>query len=124
MKTILILAAMMSLFAFITTGELTGRWETKPSAKGNVTSVVFKPDNTFEGFVNKKPFVSGTYSYSAGDSLFSFVDNGCQGMKGVYKIIFFSNSDSMRFEPISDSCTQRKEGMQRTILGRMKKTGL
>ena len=98
--------------------NLTGKWETKPSAKGNVTGIVFKADNSFEGYVNRKPFVTGTYVLQ--DSMFSFVDNGCNGVRGVYKIIFFSNADSMRFEPVADSCVERKEGMKRLILGRVK----
>lgn len=119
MKNILISSVIIMLFAFASvTDELTGRWETKPSVKGNITGVVFKPDNSFEGYINKKPFVSGTYTFQ--DSIFSFVDNGCQGMKGIYKINFFNNSDSLRFEVINDSCTERRDGMLRTVLGRVK----
>ncbi len=118
MRTIFISVAIFTLFAFAATDKLTGRWESKPSVNGNITGVVFKPDNSFEGYINKKPFVSGTYAYQ--DSLFSFTDNGCDGKKGVYKIIFFSNSDSLRFEPVSDSCDQRRNGMSRLILGRVK----
>jgi hypothetical protein len=120
MKMIVISVVLMATaFAFVPADRLTGRWETKPSAKGNITGIVFKADNSFEGYVNKKPFVSGKYHLQ--DSLFSFVDNGCAGKEGVYKIIFFSNADSIRFEPISDSCTERKQGMSRTIMGRIKK---
>jgi hypothetical protein len=118
MKTILI-AVTMGLFAFAAKDKLTGRWESKPSIKGNTTGIVFKPNNSFEGYINKKPFVTGNYTLE--DSLFSFVDNGCDGKKGVYKIIFFSNEDSIRFEVITDSCTERRNGMSRTILGRVKK---
>jgi hypothetical protein len=119
MKTILIISAIMTFFAFTAKDKLTGRWETKPSVKGNVTGIVFKADNSFEGYVNKKPFVTGNYTVE--DSVLSFVDNGCEGKKAVYKLIFFSNGDSLRFETINDSCTRRNEGMLRTILGRVKK---
>ena len=118
MKPILIIIAAALTLAFTSTNKLTGRWETKPSEKGNITGVVFKSDNTFEGFINRKPFVTGTYTFE--DSIFSFVDNGCEGKRGVYKVIFFSNEDSMRLEPISDSCDRRREGMIRLILGRVK----
>lgn len=114
----LISAAVAASLALTVKDKLTGRWQTQPSAKGNVTSVVFKADNSFEGFVNKKAFASGTYTLQ--DSIFSFTDNGCNGAKGIYKIIFFSNEDSIRFEPISDSCTERENGMRRTVLGRIK----
>lgn len=118
MKATVILALIIVLVSFTITDDLTGNWETKPSIKGNVTRVVFKSDNTFEGFINKKPFVSGQYTID--NDVLSFVDNGCDGKKGVYKIIFFSNSDSLRFEAMEDSCEQRKNGMVRTILGRVK----
>lgn len=114
----MIILAMAMTFAFTTADKLTGRWETRPSEKGNTTSVVFKSDNTFEGFINRKPFVTGTYTFQ--DSTFSFVDNGCEGKRGVYKVIFFSNEDSIRLVPISDSCDRRREGMIRMILGRVK----
>ena len=118
MKKMLISATIVALVSFTVTDELTGRWETKPSAKGNITGVVFKADNSFEGYINKKPFVSGQYTLENG--IFSFTDNGCDGKKGVYKIVFFSNSDSLRFEPINDSCEERRNGMNRTVLGRVK----
>ena len=110
-------SALVVLCFSMRENKLIGRWESKPSEKGNVTGVVFK-DSTFEGYVNKKPFVSGVYKLE--DDLFSFVDNGCQGKRGLYKIILFSDSDSLRFEPIADSCTDRKNGMSRLVLGRKK----
>jgi hypothetical protein len=116
---ILILAFVL-LFAFIPTDNLTGRWESKPSEKGNVTGVVFKTDHTLEGYVNKKPFVSGTYNFNPEDSIISFVDNGCNGVRAVYKVLFFSNSDSLRFQAVSDSCEERKNGMQRLVMGKVK----
>lgn len=119
MKTILATSILLAVSGFFGKDKLTGRWESQPSPKGNVTSVVFKEDGSFDGFVNKKPFVTGQYALE--DNIFSFVDNGCNGAKGVYKIIFFSNEDSLRFEPITDTCGERKEGMIRLIVGRIKK---
>jgi hypothetical protein len=113
-KTLMIVFAL----AFVSVNpndKLKGRWESKPSVKGNVTGVVFK-DSTFEGYVNKKPFVSGRYSFE--NNVFSFVDNGCEGKRGVYEVVFFSNDDSIRFVPISDSCAERKGGMSRLVMGR------
>ena len=117
MNTVLISTTILIVLSFAT-DRLTGRWETKPSVNGNITGVVFKPDSSFEGYVNKKPFVSGRYVFQ--DSIFTFTDNGCDGKQGVYKIVFFSNNDSLRFVPINDSCTERKEGMSRLIMGRVK----
>jgi hypothetical protein len=118
MRTIFFVSITVALAAFISEDFLTGRWQTKPSPKGNVTSIVFKPDNTFEAFINRKPFTTGKYSLK--DSVFSFTDNGCGGTEGVYKLILFSGGDSLRMEAISDTCTERKRGMERTILGRVK----
>ena len=118
MQKLLIAAAMFALISFTITDQLTGAWETQVSPNGNVTRVVFKSDNTFEGFINKKAFVTGNYTFE--NDVLSFVDNGCDGKKGVYKIVFFSNADSLRFEPIEDSCAERKNGMIRTVLGRVK----
>lgn len=118
MKTIMIPFVIVITSFFFSEDKLTGTWETKPSPNGNVTGVVFKADNSFEGYINKKPFVFGTYTLK--DSIFSFIDNGCNGASGTYKTIFFSNNDSLRFEPISDDCEERRNGMSRTILGRVK----
>lgn len=93
MKTISVATVLVAAFSFTIKDKSTGRWETAPSAKGNVTGVVFKPDNSLEGYVNRKPFTSGRYALH--DSIFSFTDNGCDGMRGVYKVIFFHDADSI-----------------------------
>lgn len=116
------LCAITAFFVFAVNDPLTGRWETKPSAKGNVTGIVFKNDSVFEAYVNRKPFASGIYRFSAKDSILSFRDNGCNGAEGIYKTMFFSMGDSMRFKAIYDSCTERREGIQRLIMGQVKKT--
>ena len=118
MKTILITASMFTAFSFMKQDKLTGRWESQPSAKGTVTGVVFREDQSFDGYLNKKPFVTGTYSLE--DSIFTMTDNGCNGATGTYKIIFFSNDDSLRLQPINDPCTERMKGTSRLVLGRVK----
>ena len=119
MKTILIcIAAIIGVASSI---ELKGRWETKPSEKGNVTGVVFKADSTYEGYVNKKPFVSGRYWFNDAENIITIQESSCNGVPGIYKVDFFSNADSMRFTAISDSYEERKQGMQRLVLGRVKR---
>ena len=118
MKTMLISASFFALFSFTFIDGLIGRWETQRSPKGNITSVQFKDDQSFEVYINKKAFATGKYSFK--DSLLSFTDNGCKGARGVYKVIFFHNGDSLRMLPVSDSCEERKNGMIRTVLGRVK----
>lgn len=117
MKTVIFFAAIL-LLAFTPKDKLTGRWETKPSAMGNITGFVFKEDSSVEGYINRKPFTTGTYTLQ--DSIFSLTDNGCLDVKGVYKIIFFHNNDSFRFKAINDDCAGRKAGLERMILRRVK----
>lgn len=116
MKRVFVSAVLIT--CLFSKDKLTGRWETKPSEKGNITGVVFNKDNSYEGYVNKKPFVSGKYSLHR--NTITIEETGCNGTQGTYKLIFFSHSDSLRLEPISDSCIERREGMTRTILGRVK----
>lgn len=118
MKTILVSVFAMALYSCPAKDKLTGRWETKASENGNVTGVVFKEDNSFEGYINKKPFVTGSYTMK--DDVITMVDNGCDGKTAIYKVIFFSNADSMRFQHISDSCEGRRNGMTRLVMGRVK----
>lgn len=86
MKIMLISAAVIILLAFTSTAKLTGRWESR-LADGNILGFIFKPDNSFEGYINKKPFVSGNYTLQ--ENIFSIEGNGCPGIKGIYKINFF-----------------------------------
>jgi len=118
LKVIMIVATIALSINSVNTDKLTGRWETQPSPSGNIFGVVFKEDLSLEGYQNKKPFFSG--SYSVENDIIHFVDNGCPDIKASYKLIFFSNDDSLRFEPIEDKCEQRLAGMKRTILGRVK----
>jgi hypothetical protein len=116
MKTIIISAALIALFSFTNADILTGWWESPISPKGNITSLRFKEDQTFDGFINKKPFVSGTYMLK--DSILTFTDNGCNGETAMYQLVFFHYGDSLRFSPITDNCHERRNGMSRTVLGR------
>ena len=118
MKRIIAFSLIITFFAFAPKNKIAGRWETKPSPKGNVTSVLFNKDNTHEVFVNKKTLTSGTYNIRR--NIITFEETGCDGAKAEYKLIFFSNSDSLRFELVSDTCTPRRNGMLRTVLGRVK----
>ncbi|HEY6976736.1 MAG TPA: hypothetical protein VH396_10635 [Chitinophagaceae bacterium] len=117
MKIILVFTFTILLLAVTSTDKITGRWESK-LPDGNILGVIFKSDNSMEGYFNKKPLFSGTYAWS--DSIFSFEDNGCGNIKGIYKIVFFSNSDSMHWEVVNDSCEGRRRGMNKMVFGRVK----
>ena len=118
MKSTLLSATILALSIMALPDVLTGKWQTKPSVNGNVTGIHFKPDNTYEAYINRKPFVSGRYSLK--DSFITITENGCDDKSGIYKIILFNNGDSLKFQPVLDSCKERREGMSRTILGRVK----
>lgn len=118
MKTLVL--AISLLLAAPPDDMLTGRWESPPSEKGNRTGLLFKDGYILEGYINKKPFASGRYFFNASDSVLAIVDNGCNGLTAVYKVEFFSNSDSMRVAVIMDSCTERRKGIQRLVFGRKK----
>jgi hypothetical protein len=115
MKTILLPALLW--LALMNTNKLVGRWESI-SPTGNVTGVVFKEDNSFEGYVNNKPFVSGTYTLR--DSTFEMQDNGCMGATGSYILHFFSKGDSFRIELVNDHCEGRANGTNNRVFGRVK----
>ena len=118
MKVLIVSAILICMTAFLGEDPLVGRWESQPSVKGNITGVLFKNDGSFEGYVNKKPFVSGKYSTDNG--VLKFIDNGCGGKSAEYTLVFFSKGDSLRFDPIVDSCLERKNGMSHLVLGRKK----
>ena len=115
MKTILF--STLLLLALSGADKLVGRWESI-SPTGNVTGVVFKDDNTFEGYINEKPFVSGTYSFR--DSTFQMEDNGCLGKTGTYTLHFFSKGDSFRIQLVNDDCEGRAKGTNNRVFGRVK----
>ncbi len=115
MKTILF--STLLLFVIADSNKLVGRWESV-SATGNITGVVFKDDNSFEGYINDKPFVSGTYSIR--DSSFQMQDNGCMGVPGDYILHFFSKNDSFRIELVNDACEGRANGSNNRVFGRVK----
>src|SRR5688572_1429379 len=114
MKTFIISVLFTLLSTFADNDILTGKWESPVSPQGNVTSVVFRADQSFEGFVNNKPFVTGNYTLK--DSIFTFTDNGCDGAEGVYRLISFHYGDSIRFQYISDTCSNRRNGLSRLVL--------
>lgn len=91
---IFIIYALMQL-AINAPGSITGRWETH-QVNESILCMVFKPDNHFEGYINKKPFVSGTYTFQ-NDTIY-MDGNGCINMPGKYKIYFLGNADSIRWE--------------------------
>lgn len=121
MKTIAILAAAACL-ALATENRLTGRWEGCPDAEdGAVMGALFGEGGNFNGSCNGRAFADGNYAVK-GDTL-SFTDNTCMGVEARYRLLFFSNGDSLRLLAISNGCEQRRTCVERTVLGRVKETG-
>lgn len=118
MKTLILAISLM--LAAPPDDMLTGRWETQPSEKASIFGIVFKNNNDMEAYKNKKPFASGRFFFNDADSILSFVDNACNRTSAIYKVNFFSNADSLRFTAILDSCTERRNGIQRLVMGRKK----
>src|SRR6188474_567619 len=121
MRIYLITCIMMFLLAFTDTdpNPLIGKWETKPSDGGNITAVIFKDNNEFESYINSTAYINGTYTVKG--KVISITDDRCGDITGTYEMIFFSHSDSLRFQAIDDECGRRKFAIENTILGRVKK---
>lgn len=114
LTVILILAACTNK-----SSNIVGRWETK-SQKGNIVIGVFKADDSYEGYFNKKLFTKGTYSFKEG--VVTFEDDkmtACSDIKGSYKVTFFADT-AIRFDVINDSCKPRNEGSNGVVYVRLK----
>ncbi|UOE52820.1 hypothetical protein MTO98_17265 [Mucilaginibacter sp. SMC90] len=71
--------------------------------------VIFRINGTFDGFINKKEFVSGVY-HMKHDTLY-ISDATCNAhYQGTYKVEFYSLRDSLKFHLIQDTFKGRKEG--------------
>lgn len=103
------------------TNPLLGRWEWSHVYKeGPVTILaVFKANGVYDGFANKKAFVSGTYKVK-NDTLY-ISDAICNSKyQGTYKLKFFGNRDSVKFDVLQDTCSGRKQGIDGTVYKHIK----
>lgn len=120
MKTIILASAIfVSCIALAFTfrqNTILGRWETK-IPDNMIAGIVFKADNTFQAYINKKVFVAGNYDLK--DNNITFSDNSCAG-KGMYHLSFFA--DSVRFNVLSDTCSGRRGDVNKAVFGRIKAT--
>jgi hypothetical protein len=116
MKSIVLLSllAMMLFTAFRSNDEpspLLGRWEFRSVEQGSPFSflLIFRSNGKYDGFMNKKTFVSGTY-HMQHDTLY-ISDPICNSAyQGTYKIEYHGKADSLTFHLIRDSCRARREG--------------
>ena len=108
----------LSATAFTTpTNPLVGKWQQR--FPGQILLVNFRADGTYDGFVNGKMFVNGTYSLK--QDVFSMNDGLCNlNYSGTYKMSFYSGTDSIRFKVMQDTCRTRRHGSDGLTLGRVK----
>jgi hypothetical protein len=108
-----LLAIAVISYSFIDeSNPLVGKWEWSKKFKDGPLTVlaVFKVNGTYDGFANKKSFVSGTYKVVK-DTLF-IADPLCNSKyMATYKLKFFGNKDSVQFNVIQDTCAQRRNSV-------------
>jgi hypothetical protein len=93
------------------TNPLVGKWEYSSTYQGGPFKLlaIFRNNGTFDGFINQKEFVSGTYHVNH-DTLY-MSDPTCNAKyEGSYKFEFFGQRDSLKFHVIQDTCSGRREG--------------
>lgn len=91
---------------------LAGRWEWHHVFKEGPMTIlaVFRTNGTYDGFANKKAFVTGTYKVKH-DTLY-ISDATCNAKyTGMYKLKFFGARDSVQFKVIQDTCRGRRKGV-------------
>ena len=115
MKSTCIALIGLVIFAFTGKDPLTGTWQRV--GPGN-RQVIFREDSTFDMLVNETLRLSGKYSLK--ENIFTIDDYGCPDMTGTYKLSFFGNNDSCRFEVIHDACDGRRAQADGAVLFRVK----
>lgn len=99
---------------------MTGRWQQR-FRNGAMMLVNFRPDGTYDAFVNKKAIIIGKY-YVRQDTvgISDISDGSCNpDYYGTYKLSFFA-PDSVRWNVIEDTCGGRRRGTDKGTLGRVK----
>jgi len=108
------LAAIFIVSASAFTEEpspILGRWELRSGFQGQPYSflVIFRRNGNYDGFLNNKIFVSGTYRMRK-DTLY-IADPTCNSNYfGTYKVKFMGRPDSIQFNVVQDTCRGRREG--------------
>ena len=113
-KLYLILFSFMLVSAVLLPGDtnsLAGKWEYSTTYQGKPFKLlaIFRTNGTYDGFINQKEFVSGTYRMNH-DTLY-IADPTCNAKyEGTYRVEFFGQRDSLKFHVLQDTCAGRREG--------------
>ena len=130
MKRLILLSlpAIMLLTAFKILDDgpslIQGRWEFRSIERGSAFSflLVFRSNGKYDGFMNKKTFVSGSY-HMKHDTLY-IADAICNSAyEGTYQIEYHGKADSLTFHVIRDTCRARREGSDGFTYKKVTKTG-
>jgi len=114
----LVLFAFTAAVSSTPSNPLVGRWQHKFS-NGDVVLTNFRPDGSFDAFVNGKAFANGQYTVK--QDVFTVSDAQCGlNYTGSYKASFYSGTDSVRFTAVRDSCRGRRRSIDGSTLGRVK----
>lgn len=122
-KTILLslLAVFVCSLTFIEDNPIQGKWNHVFKDGGPEVDflVNFRADGSYDGFANKKSFVTGTY-HMKHDTLY-ISDPVCNSRyEGTYKVTIFGKQDSVKFQAIQDTCKGRYEGVNGLFYKRVK----
>lgn len=96
---------------------MVGRWQQQ--LNGVTLLVNFRPNGSYDGFVNGKSYVTGRY-FVRQDTI-GLTDGKCNPTYfGTYRLQFVV-PDSVRFTAILDTCRDRREAVPTLALGRVPK---
>lgn len=99
--------------------KLEGRWESKQQTPDGpfILLAIFHANNTYDGFINGKAFVTGGYTVT--NDTMKISDALCNAnYQGTYKLKFFT-PDSVQFIALSDTCKARHDGTNMVIMKRL-----
>ncbi|SOD92207.1 hypothetical protein SAMN06269250_3858 [Spirosoma fluviale] len=106
---------VLSSFAIDPPNPMVGRWQQQ--IERVTLRFNFRPDGTYDGFVNGKSYLTGRY-YVHQDTM-GVTDGKCNpAYFGIYRLKF-SVPDSVRFITILDTCRDRRETVPTLALGRV-----
>jgi hypothetical protein len=109
--SVLLLIASVAFSFTSDNNPLVGKWEYSGTYQGGPFKflAVFRANGTFDGFINNKEFVNGTYRMKHDTVYVS--DPTCNAKyEGTYKVEFFGKLESLKFHVIQDTCIGRKQG--------------